>query len=242
MTRRVLLEVAVSTPDDAVAAVRAGADRLELSAALEVGGVTPSPGVFSAVRTAVSVPVWVLLRPRPGGFCYSAGEFEAIEADADYFLANGADGIVCGVLGDRGQIDASRCGRLADRAKGRAVFHRAFDFLRDPLTALEELRNLGFVRVLTSGGAPTAPEGAGRLAALVRAGGIEILPGGGVRPENVGELLRRTGCDQVHGSFRSARNDGSLDGNPRLAPHLGRRHATDPDLVRRVRVAIDHLE
>ncbi len=189
-----------------MAAVAAGADRLELCSALEVGGVTPSPATFLDVRTEVSVPVVVLVRPRSGGFVYTRREFATLCRDADWFLAGGATAVVCGALDDTGRLHREHCRELVRLAGGRAVLHRAFDSHTDPMTGLEEAIDLGFGRVLTSGGARTAPDGANTIRTLVRSanGRIEVLPGGGVGPGNVAELVRATGCDQVHGSFRSA--------------------------------------
>ena len=243
MPPRITLEVAVTTPDEAVAAVAAGADRLELSVALEVGGLTPSPGAFLTCREAVSAPLCVLLRPRTGGFAYPEDEFDVLVSDAELFMSEGADGVVVAVLTAAGRIDRELCGRLADAADGDAVFHRACDFLPDPFAALEELIALGFKRVLTSGGAPTALEGADVIAKLIEqaAGRIEILPGGGITPENVEELVRRTGCDQVHGSFRSPVADPTLAANPALAAGMGGGLALDPAKVAATRAVLDRL-
>lgn len=239
--KRITLEVAVTTADEARRAAGAGADRLELCAALEVGGVTPSPGTFLEVRAAVRIPAYVLLRPRPGGFVYSDAEFASLKRDAEWFLSHGADGIVFGMLTPGGQIDRIRCAELVRLARGKAVFHRAFDFLHDQPAALEELIELGFERVLTGGGAATAGEGAAEIARLVRrAGGrIDILPGGGIRPENVGELLRVTGCDQVHASLRGPVPGPTLPATPLLADQMGNGRTTDPEMVRAVRAAVD---
>jgi len=198
--------VCVTTADEAVAAVAAGADRLELCSALEVGGVTPSLATFLDVRTEVSVPVAVLVRPRPGGFVYTRREFATLCRDADWFLAGGAEAVVCGALDDAGRLHREHCRDLVRLAGGRAVLHRAFDALADPLGGLAEAIDLGFGRLLTSGGARTASDGATTIRTLVRSadGRIEVLPGGGISPENVAELIRVTGCNQVHGSFRSA--------------------------------------
>jgi copper homeostasis protein len=238
---RVSLEIAVTTADEAVLAVAAGADRLELGAALEVGGVTPSPGTFLAVRGAVGVPVYVLLRPRPGGFVYTDAEFRTVLRDADWFRANGADGVVFGALTEAGGVHREQCRVVVGRAGGRCVFHRAFDFLPDPAAALEEVIGLGFERVLTSGGVATAVEGAAVIAALVRqAGGrIGILPGGGVRPGNVPGLVRTTGCDQVHASARGSVTEPSLAGNPALAEQMGGGMRTDAAVVAGLRAALD---
>lgn len=242
MPRRVTLEVAVTTADEAVAAVAAGADRLELSAALDVGGVTPSPGAFLEVRAAVpDTPVWVLLRPRPGGFVSTDREFATITRDADWFLGNGAAGVVVGVLTPTGGIDHARCAELVRVTGGRAVFHRAFDFLFDQFAGLDDLIALGFARVLTSGGAATALAGRDRLAELVRhaAGRIDILQAAGIRPENAAELLRATGCDQVHASLRSSSTDPTRGANPAVAAQMGGTATTDPALVRRLRAVLD---
>lgn len=239
--KRITLEVAVTTPDEARLAADAGADRLELCSALEVGGVTPSVGTFLEVRAAVGVPVCVLLRPRPGGFVYSDAEFASLKRDAEWFLSHGADGIVFGLLTRDGRIDRARCSELVRLARGRAVFHRAFDFLGDRLMALGELIELGFERVLTSGGAATAIEGAAEIARLVQGAGgrIGILPGGGVRPGNVGDLLRMTGCGQVHASLRRPATDPTLSAKPCLADQMGGGQATDAELVRAMRAALD---
>jgi copper homeostasis protein len=241
---RITLEVAVTSADEAATAVAAGADRLELSAALDVGGVTPSPGAFLELRAAVpDGPTYVLLRPRPGGFVYSDRELSTLSRDADWFLSHGAAGVVVGILTPAGGIDHARCRELVCRANGKAVFHRAFDFLPDPAAALDELIDLRFQRVLTSGGAATAIDGRARLAELVHhaADRIGILPAGGITPENVAALLRATGCDQVHASLRSAAADPTLAASPAVAARMGGTTTTDPALVRRLREQADRF-
>jgi renalase len=244
---RYILEIAVSTPDEAIRAATSGADRLELSSGLEVGGLTPSLHTFRAVREAVSIPVYVLIRPRPGGFRYSDREFDVMLHDAEEFLNAGAAGIVFGIL-CRDGIDRMRCQQLVQIAGGRAVFHRAFDFLPDPLAALDELIELGFERVLTSGLGSTAEAGATQLASLVQHAGwqIEILPAGKIRPENVVDLVRETRCEQVHSSARTAIRDPDLAVSLRLAAGLGvdgsgNWMTTDLDLVASLRSALDQL-
>jgi copper homeostasis protein len=245
---RITLEIAVSTPEEAAGAVQAGADRLELSAGLELGGLTPSPGVFERVRNRVDVPVWVLLRPRPGGFEYSGEELAAICRDAEYFLGAGADGLVFGALDARDRIPADACRRLIDLAGGRVAFHRAFDFAADPAAVLEQLIELGFARVLTSGGEGRAVDGAERIAELIAraAGRIAVMPGGGVRPENVAELVRTTRCAEVHAAARSSVRDAGLIHNARLAPSMGTgtdgtTFATDTAIVAGLRRELDRL-
>jgi copper homeostasis protein len=242
----VTLEIAVGTPDEAFTAVRAGADRLELSAGLELGGLTPSLGVFSRVKELVAAPVWVLLRPRPGGFVYTADEIESILRDAEVFLAAGADGLVFGALDRSGTIAEEPCRRLVKTARGRIAFHRAFDFTARPLEALKRLIALGFQRILTSGGATTARAGTATIAELIARAGerIEIMPGGGIRPENVAELIRATRCKQVHAAARTARVETGLSRNAELAHTMGadpagRVLATDAAVVADLRIELD---
>jgi copper homeostasis protein len=219
--RRITLEVGVTGVEEALRAEANGADRLELCSGLELGGLTPSPGAFLAVREAVRLPVYVLLRPRTDGFSYSDGQFETMRRDAGWFLDHGATGIVFGIVDcphGTNEIDRKRCQDLVRVAAGKAVFHRAFDFLPVPLARLDELAELGFERVQTSGGSPAAADGAGRLAEWVAhaRGRIEVMPAGGITPRGVARLLRITGADQVHASLRAAVPDPSLRADPRL--------------------------
>lgn len=250
--RRVLLEVGVTGAEEAVRAAANGADRLELCAGLEVGGLTPSPGAFLAVREVVRLPVYVLLRPRTGGFTLTDTEFDTMRRDAEWFLRHGADGIVVGVLRHShgaNAIDRDRCRELVRLAAGKAVFHRAFDFLPDPPARLGELADLGFERVQTSGGAPTAAGGADRLAALIAHPGrrVEVLPAGGITPATVARLLRETRADQVHASLRAPAPDPSLLVNPDLGGAMGvpdpatGRPTTSGELVRAMRQELDRF-
>ncbi|MDB5310645.1 MAG: cutC [Gemmataceae bacterium] len=252
MTRRIVLEVGVTSAEEALRAQMAGADRLELCSGLEVGGLTPSPGTYLAVRERVRLPVYVLLRPRTGGFTYSDEHFETMRRDAEWFLKNGANGIVVGILQTAdgvNRIDHERCRQLVHAAGGKAVFHRAFDFVADPPAALEELAGLGFERVQTSGGCQTAEAGIARLAAWIAHAGrqIGIMPAGGISPATVGRLLQETQADQVHGSFRSPIPDSSLLVNPGIARGMG---ASDPtagwpttsaEIVRAMRYTLDRF-
>lgn len=202
--RRFTLEVACETVADAVAAAEGGADRIELCAAMELGGLTPSVGLYEAVRAAVRLPLWVMIRPRPGDFVYSASELGVMARDVEQFRPAAPAGFVFGVLDADGKVHAAACRRLlAACGDTPAVFHRAFDRAPSIREALAAVIRLGFRRILTSGREATAPEGAkliGRIRARV-AGRIEVLPCGKVRAGNVAELLRVTGCDQAHGSF-----------------------------------------
>ena len=197
----VLLEVVVESVAAARAAERSGASRLELCVDLAHGGTTPPSSLAREVVAAVSVPVFVMIRPRPGDFLYSTSELDVMARQIDDALACGATGLVVGVLQADGRVDVARTRTLVAGAAGRPVtFHRAFDDTPDLECALTDLMDAGVSRVLTSGGAATALEGASRLAALVRQGGdrIVILAGGGVRSHNVAAIVRTAGVREVH--------------------------------------------
>jgi copper homeostasis protein len=245
--KRFLLEIAVASVEDALAAETGGADRLELSAALALGGVTPSLGTLIEVRKVVRLPVMVLIRPRPGGFAYSATEFAVMQRDADLALAHGADGIVFGVLNGDGTVDLPRCRQLRRQAAGRVtVFHRAFDVTADPLLSLDRLVDVGIHRILTSGQERTAALGVPLIAGLVGRATrrIEILPAGGINGHNAADLLARTGCDQVHASLRVERTDRSGNAPARVCFNSpaslpeGHYQATDPVAVAELRRAL----
>jgi copper homeostasis protein CutC len=221
MGPRILLEVAVTSPADAATAAAAGADRLELSSALELGGLTPTPAALAGARAA-GLPVVTLLRPRPGGFCYTEAELAVMLRDLEWM-----DGeVAVGVLTPAGEIDVPGLRRFP---APRVVFHRAFDLVRDPLAALERLIDLGVPRVMADGRSPD------RLARLVDTarGRIAVLPAGGVRPGNARRLVERTGCTQVHGSFKRPAGD---RGGP-----FGGHHETCGEAVRRARRILDQM-
>src|SRR5208283_2625044 len=150
-------------------AERGGADRVELNCALLLGGLTPSLGALRESRAAVRLPIIVMIRPRPAGFCYSRAEFAVMQRDAEAALSEKADGIAFGFLQASGRLDVKRCRQMVQLAAGRqAVFHRAFDVVQDPLLALEQLIDLGLTRVMTSGQEASAYNGAAQIAAYIR--------------------------------------------------------------------------
>ena len=206
----ILLEVAVATLQDAQTAHSAGADRLELSSALELGGLTPSLGTFLAIGEFVPLLIVAMLRPRPGGFVYSEPEFLTLQRDADVLLSHGAAGVVFGFLTPERTIDARRTEFLLKQIGAKqSVFHRAFDVASDPLAALDCLIDLGVTRLLTSGQESSAAAGADLIRRLIEraAGRIEILPGAGISPENAAALVAQTGATQLHGTFSIGRED-----------------------------------
>lgn len=199
-----LLEIACETPAEAAAAQAAGAGRVELCADLDVGGLTPGLDLVTATRAALTIPFVVMVRPRAGGFVFTPAEVDRMAADAGPTLAAGADGIVFGAITPDGEVDRDVTARLVAAAgAAETVFHRAFDRVRDQAAALETLIGLGVTRVLTSGGAATGLEGADRLRELViqAKGRIGILAGGGIRPDNMMEVVRRSGVSEVHRRF-----------------------------------------
>ena len=213
--QRPLVEICIESVDDARAAT--GVDRFELCQALAVGGLTPSIGVQKALREFTQVPLMTMIRPRPGCFCYSESEYAVMQRDIDAAIELASDGIVFGILTQSGNIDLMRSEQLIRQIRScnrqlDIVFHRAFDFTPDPFQALDRLIELGVTRVLTSGQQPTAVGGAGLIRALIEraAGRVQILPGGGIRPENVRALLNQTGCDQLHASLRTTISDPSV--------------------------------
>lgn len=197
----VLVEAAVESLDDALAACEGGADRLELCGDLRVGGVTPAEQLIEQVIDRVDVPVCVMIRPRGGSFLYTAHELDTMRRDIERARELEVDGIVLGVLDTRNEIDVYRCRDLIDVADGLPVtFHRAFDRIADQQHALDNLVELGVARVLTSGGAECAERGIDALRDLVEMadGQLSILAGGGVREHNVVEIVRETGVAEVH--------------------------------------------
>ncbi len=190
---------------DSVAGVRAaetaGAARVELCADLLEGGITPSRGMMRAVRQAGSLGLHVIIRPRGGDFLFDRDEFAVMEADIETAKAEGANGVVIGLLNAGGTIDGPRTRQLVARARPLAVtFHRAFDMTPDPFNALETLIDLGIERVLTSGQEATVLEGLPLLGELTaRAGNrIVVMPGGGITPRNVDRIVAAAKPREIH--------------------------------------------
>jgi copper homeostasis protein len=197
----VLVEACVDSVESALAAERGGARRLELCDNLADGGTTPSAGMIAAVKGAVRIPVFVIVRPRGGGFVYSNAELDVMRRDVEVAVTLGADGVVVGVLRPEARVDTHRLQTLVAAAQGLPItFHRAFDLVSDQHEALDMVAAAGVSRILTSGGASTAIEGADMIASLVRAAGarLTVVAGGGIREEHVIDLVRRSGVREIH--------------------------------------------
>jgi len=197
-----LVEAAVETLDSALAAERAGADRIELCDNLSEGGTTPDGELVAAIVERIQLPVFVLIRPRAGDFVYSESEFDVMIRDIELTRTMGIAGIVSGALDVKGRVNVKRTRSLVKAAGGLPVtFHRAIDSAADLPAALDDAIEAGVGRVLTSGGAPTAREGVDVIAALVLQARerVSIIAGGGIREHNVHEVIARTGVHEVHG-------------------------------------------
>lgn len=204
MPQPIVFELCAETLDDCLAARDGGADRIELSDALEVGGLTPARFLVPEAIRQSALPVHVLIRPRAGGFCYDEAAYSSMREEIHFARRAGAAGIVIGILRPDSTVDIERTRRLVDLACPLQVtFHRAFDETPDQEQALEDVISAGCHRVLTSGGAADVVAGAARLAWLVdRAGSrIEIAAGGGLRVGNARHLARRTRATHYHGSL-----------------------------------------
>jgi copper homeostasis protein len=200
-----LLEVAANSVASACAAQAGGAGRVELCAALELGGLTPSHATIALARERLRIPLYVLIRPRAGDFLYDDLECEAMRRDIETCAALGCDGVVLGVLDADGGVDVFRCRALMEAAGSMGItFHRAFDLTRDPGRSLEDVAMLGCERVLTSGGRTSAMEGAESIRELVirAAGRLSVMPGAGVDADNLAALAAATGAREFHASAR----------------------------------------
>lgn len=202
-----VLEICAGSVQSVIAAKEGGAARVELCAALEIGGVTPSAGLIAEARKIEGIALNVIIRPRGGDFLYDESEAACMVQDILTCKALGADGVVIGALTADGDIDTTLCRQLIEAAEGMSVtFHRAFDMCRDPQQALEDIIALGCNRVLTSGCAATAEKGIPLLKELVKQanGRISIMPGCGVKSSNAGAIIAATGACEIHASARKS--------------------------------------
>ena len=208
-----LVEAAVESVADAVAAQAAGASRVELCARLDLGGTTPDLPLIEEVLTQVRIPVHVMVRPRGGDFTFTDEEIAQMMKDIAEIGSLRPAGIVTGAGSANGETPTGDVLRLVEAAGDMPMtFHRAFDFFVNPSAALEDLIDLRIARVLTAGGPLSAESGAERIGALVKqAGGrITVMAGGGVRAHNVRQIIRKTGVSEVHARFIDAEQMQSL--------------------------------
>jgi copper homeostasis protein len=207
------LEICIETIASAIAAKNGGADRLEVCGSLALGGITPGLGLVERCVALGGIGVMMMVRPHSGSFCYSEDELGTMRREIQTAKELGVQGVVFGALAADGNVDREGCARLIDFARPlEATFHRAFDLSVDPMASLDDLLDLGFDRLLTSGQAKTAGEGADLIRAMVQRAGdrLSIVVGGGVRPETIGDLLS-TGAREFHASARTLLPTGATD-------------------------------
>jgi len=200
-----VIEIATSDFLTTKSAVEGGADRIELCANLAEGGTTPSYAHIKKCRETFDIALFPIIRPRGGDFLYTKDEFEIMKNDIKLCKELDCEGIVIGLLNMDGTIDMTRTSELVELAYPLEVtFHRAFDRCKDPFVALEELIEIGCQRILTSGQKPTVSEGIDLIAGLNKKADdrIIILPGSGVRKDNIKILAEKTGCIEFHSSLR----------------------------------------
>lgn len=224
------IEVCCTSVEDVREAFYGGAVRVELCSAISCGGVTPSHGLIIEVLSEVGLlarqyphrklDVNVLIRPREGSFCYSESEVRTMLEDIAFCRQAGVDGAVIGALTPEGYIDVDACRRMLSAAYGMSTtFHRAFDVCRNPEQALDQIVDMGFNRLLTSGMKPGAMEGAEFIAKLVRQASpfLIVMPGSGINSGNIADIERITHALEYHSTARCP----VPDRNMHIVPELG---------------------
>ncbi|WFR94675.1 copper homeostasis protein CutC [Rhizobium tumorigenes] len=234
-----LLEVCIEDSAGLAAAIDGGADRIELCSALAIGGLTPSAGLMREAGQR-QLPCYAMIRPRAGNFVWSPEDMEVMYGDIDIARSAGLAGVVLGASLPDGRLDRESLDKLVHHARDLGLtLHRAFDLVPDWRDAIEIAVDLGFERILTSGGKVTAPDGIEELETLVElaAGRISIMPGSGINPQTVSTLIPRLKITDIHASCSSS----TASSDPRLvslgfAPALERR--TDGAVVRALKALV----
>lgn len=199
-----MVEICAFSLESCQIAQEAGANRIELCGGMNEGGTTPSAGLVNLACKQISIPIRIMLRPRGGDFCYSENEWLTIYEDFEAYKNAGAEGFVIGALTPEGDVDTENLGKFLEMARKtndtlKFTFHRAFDVCKDPFEALEQLIDLGFDTILTSGQKNFASDGISLLEELVKKAHkrIEIMAGSGVNAQNAKKFLN-IGVDALH--------------------------------------------
>ena len=235
--KRTTLEICADEPAGVAAAVSGGADRIELVSALSVGGLTPSPGFMRFAKEA-GIPTVAMIRPRAGSFVFSEDEIALMMQDIAEARALDLAGVVLGVARPDGTLDIEVLNRLVEAAGPlQTCLHRVFDLTPDPLAAIDQAVEIGFSRILTSGQKASVPEGLDLIVALqaYAAGRISIMPGGGIRLSNVGNIIRSTGITEIHASCTRAGPPADPDYVRFGFAPAGPRRIVDPEAVAEMR-------
>ena len=232
-----LLEVCVDSLESAQAAIAGGAGRLELCTSLSEGGLTPTPGMLAQIQATNStkIPIFCMLRCRPGNFIYTPEEMEVMTEDSKILRKYGADGFVFGALLQNGDVDMKNAREIIKTCFPLPVtFHRAFDLCRRPTIEIEVIIDLGFTRLLTGGKQKTAQLGAKLIKKLMEQVGsrIIIVPGGGIDLDNVAYVVENTEAKEYHGAFRKVKETAAVqEEDVVLGDQNNPLHVTDPQLV-----------
>lgn len=215
----ILLEAPVFNIEAALEAARIGIDRLELCADFGEGGITPSGGTLKLLKEKITIPVFIMIRPRGGDFVYTENELQVMKEDIQLFRKLGADGFVFGVLTEEGHVDKPACKALIAAAQGLPCsFHRAFDASRSLERSLEDIIDCEFQRILTSGGKNSVEEGLEVIIDLMKLAKsrIIIMPGGGLKPDHVSLLSERGTLAEIHASCKGYKPSIATYSNPDL--------------------------
>lgn len=202
------LECPVFSVEAALLAAEYGADRLELCSNVTEGGETPGPGLFTYLKKVITIPIFVMIRPRGGDFVYSMDDIEVMKEEIRIFSSMGADGFVFGILTPDGKVNSEACKMLVKIAGSKpCTFHRGIDVCRDPFQALEDIIECGFKRVLTSGGKNSVKEGLDVIIELLSRAKdrIIVIPGGGMKPEWIGPLQETGFLTEIHAGCKMVR-------------------------------------
>lgn len=231
-----MIEVCCGSYYDALQAYKGGADRVELNSALYLGGLTPTIGSLKLTKKNTDLKVICMDRPRSAGFHYDDTDFEVMKEDACLLMENGADGIAFGCLDENGNIDEKQTAEMISiihEYKGEAVFHRAFDCVKDPYSSIETLIRLGVDRILTSGLKAKAMQGIELIKDLQDKYGdsIQLLAGSGMNASNAKQMMDETGIYQVHSSCKGWLNDPTTTGKEVTYSFASKPHENDYDVV-----------
>lgn len=196
-----VLEIACFNLESCLIAQQAGAIRIELCSDYQVGGITPSKELIRELRKKITVDLFVMIRPRGGNFIYSENEFLQMQETILFCKEQKCEGVAFGILNENNEVDRERCSKLVSMAKPmQCTFHRAFDECSEPEKALNEISECGFYRILTSGGKGNAIENLSQFKQLIELSKnkITIMPGGGIRSQNILEIIQQTGAKEFH--------------------------------------------